>query len=65
MKLKIGLRGLSCLIHGFQQQSCCYQTERLLNEMNFQSAMVIIGLIGLMLAFATLVLKIIEVARSK
>jgi len=33
--------------------------------MTAQAALVIIGLIGLMLAFATLVLKIIEVARSK
>lgn len=33
--------------------------------MTAQAALVIIGLIGLMLAFTTLVLKIIEVARFK
>jgi hypothetical protein len=33
--------------------------------MESSTALVIIGLIGLMLAFTTLVLKIIEVARSK
>lgn len=33
--------------------------------MESSTALVIIGVIGLMLAFTTLVLKIIEVARSK
>jgi hypothetical protein len=33
--------------------------------MTYETAIVIIGLTGLMMAFATLVLKIIEVARSK
>jgi hypothetical protein len=33
--------------------------------MTYETAIVVIGLIGLMMAFATLVLKIIEVARSK
>jgi hypothetical protein len=33
--------------------------------MESSTALVIIGLIGLMMAFTTLVLKIIEVARSK